>query len=66
MLLHKQQIRLTARERAVLLRLTGSDPYYVTTREGLKRWVDRYLESGPGDSDKTCQLKAVLRRHLPI
>ncbi len=66
MLLHKQQIRLTARERAVLLQLTGSDPCYVTTREELKAWVERYLNSGPGDSDHTRQLKAVLRRHLPI
>lgn len=66
MLLHKQQIRLTARERAVLLQLTGSDPCNVTTREELKRWVDRYLNGHPGDSDNIRQLKAVLRRHLPV
>lgn len=66
MLLHKQQIRLTARERAVLLQLTGSDPCYVTTREELKAWVDRYLNNRPGDNDTARQLKAVLRRYLPI
>ncbi|MDX1800653.1 MAG: hypothetical protein R3303_06945 [Marinobacter sp.] len=66
MLLHKQQIRLTARERAVLLQLTGSDPRHVTTREELKAWVDRYLNNRPGDSDTARQLKAVLRRYLPV
>lgn len=66
MLLHKQQIRLTARERAVLLQLTESDPRHVTTREELKAWVDRYLNNRPGDSDTARQLKAVLRRYLPV
>lgn len=66
MLLHNQQIRLTARERAVLLQLTGSDPYYVTTRADLKVWAERYLMTGPGDTDTNGQLKAVLRRYLPL
>ncbi|MEX1225718.1 MAG: hypothetical protein WEB64_03100 [Marinobacter sp.] len=66
MLLHDQQVRLTARERDILLRLTGSDPSYVTTRSQLKAWVDQHLQSLPHDADEIQQIKAVLRRHLPI
>lgn len=66
MLVHDQQIRLTGRERAVLLRLTGSDPHYVTTREELKAWVDRHLQNQPQDEQTVRLLKAVLRRHLPL
>ncbi len=66
MLLHDQQVRLTARERDILLRLTGSDPYFVTTRGQLKAWVDRHLQALPHDAEDIQQIKAVLRRHLPV
>lgn len=66
MLLHDQQLRLTAREREVLRRLTGSDPYYVTTRDELKAWVEQHLQSLPNDAREIRLIKAVLRRHLPF
>lgn len=66
MLVHDQQVRLTGRERAVLLRLTGSDPHYVTTREELKAWVERHLDCRPQDEQVVRLLKGVLRRHLPL
>ena len=66
MLVHDQQIRLTGRERAVLRRLTGSDPHYVTTRDELKAWVDRHLQDRPRDERTVSLLKDLLRRHLPL
>lgn len=66
MLVHEQQIRLTARECEVLFRLTGSNPHYVTTREELKAWVDRHLQNRPQDERRVRLLKMVLRRHLPL
>lgn len=66
MLLHNNQIRLTARERDILLRLTGSDPQYVTTREQLKEWTVRHLQAMPGDAREIREIKAVLQRYLPL
>lgn len=66
MLLHDKQVRLTARERDILFRLTGSDPSYVTTRSQLKTWVDQHLQALPQDAEDIQQIKAVLRRHLPV
>ncbi|WP_166265094.1 hypothetical protein [Marinobacter caseinilyticus] len=66
MLLHDQQVRLTARERTILQRLTGSDPYYVTTRAELKAWVEQYMAAMPDEPREIKLLKAVLRRHLPV
>ena len=66
MLIHDQQIRLTSRERAVLLRLTGSDPHYVTTRKELKEWVDSHLESSGLEGQTSGLLKDLLRKHLSL
>jgi len=66
MLLHKNQVRLTSRERDILLRLTGSDPHYVTTRDQLKEWAARHLEAMPGDAREIREIKAVLQRYLPL
>ncbi|MCL7945045.1 hypothetical protein [Marinobacter sp. ATCH36] len=66
MLLHNNQVRLTPRERDILLRLTGSDPHYVTTREQLKEWAARHLEAVPGDAREIVEIKAVLQRYLPL
>ncbi|MDL0430094.1 hypothetical protein QPM17_03080 [Marinobacter sp. TBZ242] len=66
MLLHNNQVRLTSRERDILLRLTGSDPHYVTTREQLKEWAALHLEALPGDAREIREIKAVLQRYLPL
>ncbi|MDX1553117.1 MAG: hypothetical protein R3198_10875 [Marinobacter sp.] len=66
MLLHNNQVRLTSRERDILLRLTGSDPHYVTTRDQLKEWAARHLEALPGDAREIREIKAVLQRYLPL
>lgn len=66
MLLHENQVRLTARERDILHRLTGVDPYYVTTRAELKDWADRYLGALPDDALEIRQIKDIIRRHLPL
>lgn len=65
MLLHDNQVRLTARERDILRRLTGVDPVNVTTRQQLQDWADRYLQALPGDAREIALIKDVLRRHLP-
>lgn len=66
MLLHENQVRLTARERDILCRLTGVDPHYVTTRAELKDWADRYLDALPEDGPEIRVLKDLIRRHLPF
>lgn len=66
MLLHENQVRLTRKERDILRRLTGADPYYVTTRAQLKEWSERYLSDYPGDSPEIRKIKDVIRRHLPL
>lgn len=66
MLLYQQQVRLTARERDLLRRLTGVDPHNVTTRAELNAWVDRYLQSLPDDAREIRLVKSLLRRHLPL
>lgn len=65
MLLHDNQVRLTARERDILRRLTGVDPVNVRTRQQLQDWADRYLHALPGDAREIALIKDVLRRHLP-
>lgn len=66
MLLHNNQVRLTSRERDILLRLTGSDPHYVTTRAQLKEWAALHLQALPGDAREIQEIKAVLQRYLPL
>lgn len=66
MLLCDNQVRLTARERDILLRLTGNDPHYVTTRQQLKEWADIHLAAVPGDAREIREIKAVLQRYLPV
>ncbi len=66
MLLHEQQVRLTERERAILYRLTGSDPCHITTRQQLKEWADCYLQAYPDEGVEIQLIKRVLRLHLPI
>lgn len=66
MLLHDQQVRLSHRERDILLRLTGSDPCHITTRQQLREWVDHYLRALPEDGLEVKMIKDVLRRHLPV
>lgn len=65
MLLHDNQVRLTARERDILRRLTGVDPVNVTTRRQLQDWADRHLQALPGEAREIALIKDVLRRHLP-
>lgn len=66
MLLHNNQVRLTPRERDILLRLTGSDPHYVTTREQLKEWAACHLQALPGDAREIREIKGILQRYLPL
>lgn len=66
MLFCNNQVRLTPRERDILLRLTGSDPHYVTTRGQLKEWAEVYLAALPDDAREIREIKAVLKRYLPL
>ncbi|MBD3656496.1 MULTISPECIES: hypothetical protein [Marinobacter] len=66
MLIYDEQVRLTTRERDILRRLTGVEPHNVTTRQQLKDWSERYLQSLPDDAREVQLIKAVLRRHLPV
>ncbi|SFM16715.1 hypothetical protein [Marinobacter zhejiangensis] len=66
MLIHDQQVRLTHRERDILHRLTGSDPKDITTRDELRAWAERYLQTQPGETYEITAIKGVLRRYLPV
>ncbi|MGP4844959.1 hypothetical protein ACTXGQ_12550 [Marinobacter sp. 1Y8] len=64
MLVHKQQVRLTQRERQVLLELTGQDPSGIRTREELRDYAEAYLTEGDQDAETLKRLKAVLTKYL--
>lgn len=64
MLVHEQQVRLTQRERQVLLELTGQDPSQIRTREQLRDYAETYLIEAEQDAETLKRLKAVLTKYL--
>jgi len=65
MLVHGEQVRLTPRERKVLHRLTGIDPRFIKTREGLERFVNYHLATYPSDAPEVRLMKMLLKKYLP-
>jgi hypothetical protein len=64
MLVHGQQLRLTARERQVLHALTGKDPVGVSTRAELRRYAESHLSGSETDARTRQQLKLLLSKYL--
>lgn len=65
MLIHGEQVRLTPRERRVLYRLTGIDPRFVKTRQGLERFINYHLSTYPSDAPEVRLMKLLLKKYLP-
>lgn len=65
MLCHGNQVRLTPRERRVLYRLTGIDPHFIKTRDGLERFVNYHLAAYPSDAPEIRLMKMLLKKYLP-
>lgn len=64
MMIHGDQVRLTPRERRVMRRLTGIDPYFIRSREGLERFAVQYLQTYPTDTPEIRLVKTLLRRSM--
>jgi len=64
MMIHGDQVRLTPRERRVIRKLTGIDPHFIRSREGLERFFDQYLQAYPTDTPELRLVKTLLRRSM--
>lgn len=65
MIVSGDQVRLTAKERRDLAKLTRADPSHIRTRDDLERFIHAQLEIYGGDTPEEKLLRALIEHYLP-